>query len=95
MNEAEQLLKVDVAWRVGTPRARREAPLDEFERGGAPAADFARLVGMKYPTFASWVQQRRRAGAAGGVGPTVAPVRWTEALVGVGVACPRSLSHSL
>ena len=95
MNEAEQLLKVDVAWRVGTPRARREAPLDEFERGGAPAADFARLVGMKYPTFASWVQQRRRAGAAWGVGPTVAPVRWTEALVGVGVACPRSWSHSL
>ncbi len=33
MNEAEQLLKVDVAGRVWTPRAPRaprEAPLDEF-----------------------------------------------------------------
>ena len=98
MNEAEQLLKVDVAGLVWTPRAprtRREAPLDEFERGGTPAAEFARLVGIKYPTFASWVQQRRRARAAGGVGPAVAPVRWTEALVGVGVACHRRLSHSL
>ena len=85
MNEAEQLLKVDVAGLVWTPRAprtRREAPLDEFERGGTPAAEFARLVGIKYPTFSSLVQQRRRARAAGGVGPAVAPVRWTEALVG-------------
>ena len=30
MNEAEQLLKVDVAGLVWTPRAPREAPLDEF-----------------------------------------------------------------
>jgi hypothetical protein len=73
-----------VAGRVWTPRARREALLDEFERGGTPAAEFARLVGIKYPTFASWVQQRRRARAAGGVGPAVAPVRWMEALLGAG-----------
>ena len=85
MNDADQLLKVDMAGRVWTPRARREALLDEFERGGTPAAEFARLVGIKYPTFASWVQQRRRARAAGGVGPAVAPVLWMEALVGAGV----------
>jgi len=84
MTETEQLLKVDVAGRVWMPRARREALLDEFERGGTPAAEFARLVGLKYPTFASWVQQRRRARAAGGVGPAVAPVRWMEALLGAG-----------
>jgi hypothetical protein len=65
MTETEQLLKVDVDGRVWMPRARREALLDEFERGGTPAAEFARLVGLKYPTFASWVQQRRRARAAG------------------------------
>ena len=85
MNEGEQLLKVDVAGRVWTPQERREALLDEFERGGTPAAEFARMVGIKYPTFASWVQQRRRARAAGGAGPqAVAPVRWMEALVGAG-----------
>jgi hypothetical protein len=88
MNEAEQLLKVDVAGRVWTPRARRAALLGEFEWGGTPAAEFARLVGIKYPTFASWVQQRRRARAAGGVGPAVAPVRWIEALVGSGWPAP-------
>ena len=69
MNDADQLLKVDVAGRVWTPRERREALLDEFERGGTPAAEFARVVGIKYPTFASWVQQRRRARAAGGRAP--------------------------
>ena len=85
MNETDQLLKVDVAGRVWTPRERREALLDEFERGGTPAAEFARLVGIKYPTFASWVQQRRRARVAGEVGAqAVAPVRWMEALVGTG-----------
>ena len=84
MNDADQLLKVDVAGRVWTPRARRELLLDEFERGGMPTAEFARLVGIKYPTFTSWVQQRRRAKAAGGAGPAVAPVRWMEALVGAG-----------
>ena len=84
MNDADQLLQVDVAGRVWTPRERREALLDEFERGGTPAAEFARLVGIKYPTFASWVQQRRRARAAGGGAQAVAPVRWMEALVGAG-----------
>ena len=85
MNDADQLLKVDVAGRVWTPRERREALLEEFERGGTPAAEFARLVGIKYPTFASWVQQRRRARVAGEVGAqAVAPVRWMEALVGTG-----------
>ena len=39
---SDQLLKVDAAGRVWTPRARREALLDEFERGGTPAAEFAR-----------------------------------------------------
>ena len=94
MNETEQFLKVDVAGRVWTPRARREALLDEFERGGTPAAEFARMVGIKYPTFASWVQQRRRTRAAGGERPpVVAPVRWMEALVGA--SAPPALSVQL
>ena len=39
---------------------RREALLDEFERSGASGAQFARLSGVKYATFANWVQQRRK-----------------------------------
>jgi transposase-like protein len=58
--KAEQMLKVDEAGRVWTPRALREAALDEFERSGMPATQFAGQVGVKYSTFASWVQKRRR-----------------------------------
>lgn len=37
---------------------RRCWTLDEFERSGTSGAKFARLAGIKYPTFANWVQQR-------------------------------------
>ena len=43
------------------PRERREAILDAFERSGMSGAAFARHIGVKYPTLASWVQKRRRA----------------------------------
>ena len=39
--KAEQILKVDTAGRVWTPREQREAVLDEFERSGMPASKFA------------------------------------------------------
>ena len=39
---------------------RREALLDEFERSGLSGVQFARRAGLKYPTFAAWVQNRRR-----------------------------------
>lgn len=38
----------------------REAVLDEFERGAMSGQAFARLHGIKYTTFASWIQKRRR-----------------------------------
>jgi len=46
-----------------TPREKREQILDEYERGGMSAAAFAAMGGLKYPTLASWVQQRRKHGA--------------------------------
>ena len=65
MNEVScELLKLDALGRVRTTRQRREALLDEFERSGVAAAQFARMAGIKYPTFATWVQQRRRATGA-------------------------------
>lgn len=39
---------------------RREALLDEFERSGLSGVQFARRAGVKYPTFAAWVRNRRR-----------------------------------
>lgn len=54
-------LKRDVLGRVTLPAAQREALLDEFERSGLMGRPFAKLLGVNYPTFASWIQKRRRA----------------------------------
>ncbi len=54
------ILKADKLGRVKTPAARRERLLDEFERSGLGGQEFASLSGIKYQTFATWVQQRRR-----------------------------------
>jgi hypothetical protein len=79
MSDEEQLLKVDAIGRVWASRERREALLDEFERSGTSAAQFAALTGVKYPTFASWVQKRRRTKDASG--RAEGPLRWMEAVV--------------
>jgi transposase len=56
----DEVLKTDGLGRVKTPKERREALLDEFERGGMSGTKFAEFVGVKYQTFASWRQKRRR-----------------------------------
>jgi len=55
-----EVFKVDRRGRVHVSAARREALLDEFERSGASAPEFTRLVGVKYATFAGWWAKRRR-----------------------------------
>ena len=85
--KTEQLLKVDVAGRVWTPRKMREGVLDEFERSGMAAREFAGRVGVKYSTFANWVQQRRRERHAG---KPVALPRLVEAVVAQAEALPSS-----
>lgn len=80
MDEEVEILKVDEAGRVRTPRERQDAVTDEFERSGMTGMQFARHVGVKYPTLMNWVQRRRRErkdeAAKGGQGP-----QWIEALV--------------
>ena len=82
-----EVLKQDSRGRVRVLPERREALLDEFERSGASAVKFARLAGIKYPTFANWVQRRRKGRAGQGAkvcAPGVAgagPVRLFEAIV--------------
>ena len=53
------ILRREGLGRVKTPRDRREALLDEFEKSGLQGAEFAQMAGIKYQTFASWVQSRR------------------------------------
>jgi hypothetical protein len=89
MTEGDQILKSDARGRVRVPVERQEALLDEFERSGLSGVKFAKLVGVKYPTFALWVQKRRRAraactteGARGAVATVRRPIRLFEAVTG-------------
>ena len=82
--KSEQILKVDTAGRVWTPREQREAAVDEFERSGMSALKFAERIGVKYSTFATWAHQRRKARGCGDAereqrgGP--AALKWVEAV---------------
>jgi hypothetical protein len=82
--EEAPILKMDVAGRVRTPGWRREQLLDEFERSSLSGQEFAKLVGVKYQTFATWAQRRRRAREANTAKAPVEggdQVRWLEAVV--------------
>lgn len=54
------ILKTDSRGHVHTPRQRREELLAELERSGLPATQFAALAGVRYQTFATWVQKHRK-----------------------------------
>ena len=79
----DEVLKSDVLGRVRTPRMRREALVEEFEKSGVSAKKFAALVGVNYQTFASWVQARRKARGhyPPMAGKAAGPVRLWEAVV--------------
>ena len=47
--------------RLRVSREQRKAVLAEFDQSGMSAAKFAALAGVKYSTFAGWVQRYRRA----------------------------------
>ena len=59
-NTTSIVLKTDSRGHVHTPRQRREELLAEFERSGLPASRFAALAGVRYQTFATWVQKHRK-----------------------------------
>jgi hypothetical protein len=59
--EAVRLIRSDSKGRVLVAAEQRDALLDAFEQSGQSAMAFCRQHGLKYPTFATWVQKRRRA----------------------------------
>lgn len=61
-----------------TAAKRREELLGDYEQSGLTQAAFARREGIKYPTFASWVQSRRSTGAAPSAGKPDGRVRFAE-----------------
>jgi transposase-like protein len=84
---AGEILVQDTLGRVRMPREKREQILDEYERSGMSGAAFAALVGVKYSTLSSWIQQRCRKGAAASLA-TAATVRWVEAVPAREVTAP-------
>lgn len=72
--------KRDARGRRLTPPDRIESLLREYEASGLTQAEFARRAGVKYPTFASWIQARRREASTDRPGKaTAAPLRFVEA----------------
>jgi len=61
MSEGDEILKTDALGRVRMPVEKREVILDKFEASGMSGQAFAEYIGVKYQTFATWVQKRRKA----------------------------------
>jgi hypothetical protein len=55
-----EILKTDCKGRIRFPARMREQLLDEYERSGMSGAEFAAYYNIKYPTFATWRQRRKR-----------------------------------
>jgi transposase-like protein len=68
---------LDTKGRVRTSKEQRRIILAEFERSGLSAPEFARRTGLKYSTFAAWVQRYRRPKRPG----SKSAVRLLEAVV--------------
>ncbi len=75
-----QILKRDTAGRVRTPRERREALLMEFDRSGMSGQKFAAWAGMKYTTFANWLQRRRKQRQSSSGAKGTDAVQWVQAV---------------
>lgn len=83
------------------PKARREMLLDEWERSGGSAAQFADYVGIKYSTLANWIQKRRKQAGLrasllkpGAVDLSKSHGHWVEAIVEKNSE-PKALESSL
>ena len=98
-NEAtEVFLKTDRLGRVTVPAEQRELILDRFESSGLSGQAFAAQIGVKYPTFANWVQKRRRARgeyAHEGCESVKAPLTLVEAIIEEPEPEPQERAHPL
>ena len=74
-----EIIKTDVRGRMRVSTERRQNLLAEYEQSGLSAKKFAQLAGLKYQTFANWLQKRRRQGSS--PSPSADSVRWLQAVV--------------
>lgn len=89
-----EVLKTDKRGRVRVPQERRDALLDEFERSGLSGAKFAAHYGLKYSSFAGWVQRRKREqGGSQAKDGGSKTLQWLEAVAEVEPAPGASALH--
>ena len=83
MPAGTQPFKADAVGRVRTPAGKRAEILRAFDSSGASGVEFARMIGVKYPTFAGWIRRRRMKGGARPERrpPRRAPVEFLEAVL--------------
>lgn len=74
-------IKTDVLGRLQRTREQRERILDEYRRSGLSGRKFAALCGVKYQTFATWLQRRKRQRKCKPRRRANTQVQWLEALV--------------
>jgi hypothetical protein len=74
---SEMAVTLDTKGRVRTSKEQRRVLLAQFEQSGLSATQFVQRAGLKYSTFAGWVQRCRR--TKGKARKT--PVRLLEAVV--------------
>jgi DNA-binding transcriptional regulator YiaG len=93
-----EILKVDAHGRVRSTPERRQKLLEEFDKSGLSGPKFAALTGLKYQTFATWLQKRKRLqGSAEAAVPKLnAPAKamqWLETVIEE--AAPASASSAM
>jgi hypothetical protein len=74
-----EIIKTDARGRMRVSIERRQRLLAEYDQSGLSAKKFAQLAGIKYQTFANWLQKRRRLGCSPAKPDD--SVRWLEAVV--------------
>ena len=82
------VIKSDCLGRIHVRKEHREKLLDAFDSSGMSGVKFAAHYGIKYTTFASWIQKRRRKrNEYPGASPQV-PSRLLDSLAEVTLAEP-------
>lgn len=85
METGSEIVKTSKVGYMLTSRQRRAELLAEFDKSGLCGSAFAKLAGVKYPTFMHWLQQRRLKQPASSLpsAPSrkVTPGLWLEAVI--------------
>lgn len=94
MEVMEEAGRRDRIGRLSIPEQRREELLSQYNDSGMTQAAFARRAGVRYPTFAHWVQQARKKGVRrADAGRAADAARFVEVSAGLQRRAPASTSE--